>query len=137
MILFDTTVLVYAVGDHHALRAPCRRIVQGVADGRVAATTTVEVIQEFVHVRARRRPRSDAVGIAMDFVHLLSPLHVVDEDDLDLGLRVFKEGTIGAFDAVLAASAIRHEVEALVSADEALASIPDLQYTHPASLPTT
>ncbi len=73
----------------------------------------------------------------MDFVHLLSPLHVVDEDDLDLGLRVFKEGTIGAFDAVLAASAIRHEVEALVSADEALASIPDLQYTHPASLPTT
>ncbi|MDQ3784280.1 MAG: type II toxin-antitoxin system VapC family toxin [Actinomycetota bacterium] len=119
-------MLVYAVGDHHPLRGPCRRIVQTVADGRMAASTTVEVIQEFVHVRARRRPRSDAVAIATDFVHLFSPLQIVDEDDLELGLRVFGEGgVISAFDAVLAASAIRHEAEALVSADEAFSNVPD------------
>lgn len=104
----------------------------------MAASTTVEVIQEFVHVRARRRPRSDAVAIATDFVHLFSPLQIVDEDDLELGLRVFGEGAvIGAFDAVLAASAIRHEAEALVSADEAFSNVPDLPYRHPVSLPLT
>ena len=54
MIVLDTTVLVYALGGEHALREPCQRLVEAVAEGRVEATTTVEVIQEFVRVRARR-----------------------------------------------------------------------------------
>lgn len=135
MILLDTTVLVYAVGSHHVLRDPCRRIVRAVAGGRIAATTTAEVVQEFVHVRARRRPRPDATTIATDFVHLLSPLHLVDQEDLELGLRVFRENdAIGAFDAVLAATTIRRGTDTLVSADEGFAGIPGLPYEHPASL---
>ena len=54
MIVLDTTVLVYAVGDDHALREPARSLVQAVEEGTVQATTSVEAIQEFVHVRARR-----------------------------------------------------------------------------------
>ena len=55
MIVLDTTVLVYAKGIDHPLRQPCRKLIDLIADGRIEATTTVEVIQEFVHVRARRR----------------------------------------------------------------------------------
>ena len=59
MILLDTSVLVYAVGAEHPLREPCRAVIAAVGDGTIAATTTVEVLQEFAHVPARRRGRDD------------------------------------------------------------------------------
>ena len=54
MIVLDTTVLVYATGSDHPLREPGRRLVDAVANGVLTARTTVEVIQEFMPVRARR-----------------------------------------------------------------------------------
>ena len=51
MIVLDTTVLVYAVGAEHPLREPNRRLIDAIATGRVDATTTAEVIQEFVFER--------------------------------------------------------------------------------------
>jgi len=62
MIVVDTTVLVYAVGTDHPLREPCQRLIRAIADGTILATTTIEVVQEFTHVRARRRDRKDAAG---------------------------------------------------------------------------
>ena len=62
MIVLDTTVLVYAVGAEHPLRDPSRELVGAIADGVIEATTTIEVVQEFVHVRARRRDRQDAAA---------------------------------------------------------------------------
>src|SRR6476646_11029825 len=50
MIVLDTTVLVYAKGSEHPLRAPCRELIEAVAGGSIEATTSVEAIQEFVHV---------------------------------------------------------------------------------------
>ncbi len=63
MIVLGTTVIACAVGEEHPLRDPCRRILAAHADGRIDATTTVEVIQELVHVRARRRDRADAAAL--------------------------------------------------------------------------
>jgi predicted nucleic acid-binding protein len=54
VIVLDTTVLVCAKGSEHAYRDPCRELIAAVADGRLQASTTAEVIQEFAHVRARR-----------------------------------------------------------------------------------
>jgi predicted nucleic acid-binding protein len=73
VILLDTTVLVYAKGQNHPLRDPCRELIEAVADRRIEATTSVEVIQEFVHVRARRRDRADAASLGRDYAELLSP----------------------------------------------------------------
>jgi hypothetical protein len=79
-----------------------------VRDGRLRATTTVEVIQELAQVRARRRPRNDAADLAEDFAALFAPLLIVAEDDLDDGLSLFGDSdALGAFDAVLAAAARR------------------------------
>lgn len=135
MILLDTTILVYAVGTEHPLREPCRRIVRAVGDGLLVATTTVEVIQEFAHVRARRRGRVDARATASNFAALLAPLVQPDADDLELGLRLFAEHeSIGAFDAVLAATVQRRaHLDALVSADTGLATITDLHVVDPAN----
>ncbi|PZU44179.1 MAG: VapC toxin family PIN domain ribonuclease [Microbacterium sp.] len=135
MILLDTTVLLYAVGSDHALRAPCRALIEAIGDGSVAATTTVEVLQEFAHVRARRRGRTDAAALAERYAALLAPLTPVDAEDLAAGLREFRQhDALGAFDAVLAATVLRREhLTALVSADRAFAGIPLLSHLDPAA----
>jgi predicted nucleic acid-binding protein len=132
MIVLDTTVLVYAKGADHPLRDPCRRLIDAIAQGSLEATSTVEVLQEFVHVRAQRRERSDAVGLGGDYADLLAPLVTVDEERLRRGLGLFEHNErLGAFDAVLAATAIDVGASALVSADRAFADVPDLTHVVP------
>ena len=133
MILIDTTVLSYAVGVEHPLRDPCRLLLRAHAEERIEATTTVEVIQEFVHVRARGHSRSDAVALARQYVAALSPL-VTRGEDLDLGLTLFESrADLGAFDSVLAAVAPNRRVDALVSADRAFGEVPHLRWVDPAT----
>jgi predicted nucleic acid-binding protein len=129
VIVVDTTVLVYAVGEQHPLAEPSRSLVAAVGDGRIQATTTAEVIQEFVHVRSRRRSRSDAVRAGRDYAELLSPLVAVERSTLEQGLALFERiPTLGAFDAVLAATARETEADGLVSADAAFAEVPRLRF---------
>lgn len=132
MIVLDTTILAYAVGDEHPLRDPCRRLLEAHADERVEATTTVEVIQEFAHVRARRRTRPDAIHVARQYAAAFSLL-VTTAEDLDRGLDLFERfPALGAFDAVLAAVALDRRAQALVSADRAFASVQGLVWVDPA-----
>lgn len=132
MVVLDTTVLVYSKGADHPLRGPCRELIAAIADGRIEATTTPEVIQEFAHVRARRRDRADAAALAGSFAELLSPLMVIDRDQLDAGLLLFRSTSgLGAFDAVLAASAIAADAAAIVSADRAFALVEGISHVFP------
>lgn len=132
MIVLDTTVLVYAAGADHPLREPCSALMERVAEGDVEATTTVEVIQEFAHVHARRRDRRAVARAARSFAELLAPLLVVDPGDLAAGLDLFeRRDSLGAFDAVLAAVALARGADALVSADRAFATVPRLRHVDP------
>lgn len=132
MIVLDTTVLVYAKGADHPLREPCRELVAAIADERIEATTTAEVIQEFVHVRARRRDRKDAAALGHDYTELLSPLLSITCDSLLHGLTLFATTPrLGAFDAVLAATATKAGATVLVSADTAFAGLADISHAFP------
>jgi predicted nucleic acid-binding protein len=132
MIVLDTTVLVYAKGADHPLREPCRQLIAAIAEGAVDATTTADVIQEFVHVRARRRDRSDAAALGRDYAELLSPLLSINREHLQYGLTLFEATPrLGAFDAVLAAAAVKSDAVALVSADTAFADLPEIPHVVP------
>lgn len=129
MIVLDTTVLVYALGSEHPLREPSRRVIEAIGDGSLAATTTVDVIQEFAHGYARRRPRSVSAAHARRYVTLLEPLLMPTERDLDAGLRLFeRHDRLDTFDAVLAATALEHGAEALVSGDRAFEDVRRLRF---------
>jgi predicted nucleic acid-binding protein len=132
LIVLDTTILVCAMGQEHSLREPCRALIEAIGTGIVEATTTPEVIQEFVHVRARRRSRRDAAQLGKSFADLLSPLLAVGEDHLAAGLSLFqRHSTLRAFDAVLAAAALASGADALVSSDATFARVPVLNHLAP------
>ena len=133
MILVDTTVMVYALGDPHPLKAPCRRFLDAVDARQVQATTTIEAIQEFVHIWARRRSRHDAVSFAHDHARLFSPLLSPSMSDLLDGLWLFaRNPKLGSFDCILAATAMSNNVEALVSADTGFSGVHGLNHVNPA-----
>jgi len=131
VIFLDTTVLLYAKGDNHRFRAPCQRLLEAISHGQIAATTTPEVIQECVHVRSRRRSRSDAADVGRIYAALLSPLAVIEEAVLRDGLLLFERHRLGSFDAVLAAAALSVDAAALVSADKAFAELDGLRHVVP------
>jgi uncharacterized protein len=132
VIVLDTTVLVYAKGADHHLRDPCRRLISAIAEREIEASTTAEVIQEFVHVRARRRGRVDAAVLGEDYAELLSPLLVITTESLRRGLGLFaRVESLGAFDAVLATTAASAGAGALVSADAAFAKASDIEHVVP------
>lgn len=134
MIVLDTTVLLYAVGGEDPNREPSRRIVGAVTEGRLAASTSVEVIQEFTHVAARRRDRRTAVRLARRYARLLGPLLVSTAAMLEDALAIYeRHSRLGAFDALLAATARAHGAEALVSADRGFRGIRGLRYVDLAS----
>jgi predicted nucleic acid-binding protein len=129
LIFLDTNVLVYAIGTEHPAREPARRVIEAVTDGRTEATTTLDVIQEFVHVYSRRRPRSEAVLTGRRYATLLAPLAVPGPNELEAGLQLFEQHDgLGAFDAVLAATAQASDARALVSADRAFAAVKRLPF---------
>ena len=133
MIVLDTTILVHAVGDEHPLREPSRGLIESIAEDRVEASTTVEVVQAFVHVRARRRDRHDAADRGRELLRLLGPLIVPGDAELALALRLFEEHDgLGMFDAVLAAMVMLSGADALVSADRGFAGVRGLVHFDPA-----
>jgi hypothetical protein len=129
VIVLDTTVLVYAVGDEHPLKGPSRGLIEAIAESRVEATTSVEVLQEFVHVRARRRDRHDAAVRGRELLRLLGPLIGPGDAELGVAMGLFEQyDGLGMFDAVLAATAILMGADALISADRAFAAIRGLNH---------
>ncbi len=133
LIVLDTTVLSYAVGDDHPLHEPCLRLMDRARVRAGAATTTVEVIQEFALVRSRRRPRGNAADLARTYVQLLAPLLSPTDDELEDGLDLFESlAELGSFDCVLAAVCVRRSAT-LVSADRGFKSVPGLDCLDPAS----
>jgi predicted nucleic acid-binding protein len=133
VIVLDTTVLVYALGADHPLRGPVRALLEAAHDEVVRLTTTVEVIQEFAHVVARRRGRKEAVVRAKDYLVGLSPLAQPEEGDLLEGLGIFgRLDSLGSFDSVLAAMALRRNW-ALASADRAFSRVEGLLHLDPSS----
>jgi predicted nucleic acid-binding protein len=134
LIVLDTNVLVYAVGGEHPFRPPAQQMIRAAGAG-ANVTTTVEAIQEFLHVYARRRERAFAIVQAQRYVAGLSPLLRPRRQDLEAGLILYGEHQmLEVFDCVLAATAVGHSASGFVSADRAFAAVEGLPFVDLAGL---
>lgn len=116
-IFLDTNVFLYAVGAADPQQEPCRRIIRAVAAGRLDAATSSEVVQEILHVLARRG-RADAVEVVRNALALFPDL-------LPVGAREMAEACdlldaqpgLSVRDAVHAATMRSYEIDTIVSVD--------------------
>ena len=131
----DTAVIMYAAGSEHPLRAPCRHLLERIADGAFEAVTSVEVVQEILHrFAALRRPELGAT-MARDALDLFAPVlpvtHAVMRRMPDL---VGEHPTLAARDLVHVATCLQEGIEEIVSPDRGFDSIPGIRRLDPAGL---
>jgi predicted nucleic acid-binding protein len=130
--LYDTAVFVYAIGGDHPYRAPCREIVGRAARGELAGEASVDLVQEFLHQRARRTgDRQEAVRRAR-LLPALCRLHDFDRRDLVRALDLFATNdALHARDAGFAAVALNREIGVILSPDQAFDAVPGLRRVDP------
>jgi predicted nucleic acid-binding protein len=125
-------VFLYAVGSEHPYRAACREIVGLAASGALLGDASVELVQEFVHVRTRRlgdRRESTEAGRE---IGTLCRLHPLEPEDLMLGLELFEESThLDLRDALHAATALNRGIGLIVSTDRAFDGVAGLERVDP------
>lgn len=131
----DTNVFLYALGAAHPYREPCRRLVSRLAAGEVVGETSVEVVQEIVHVRRRAMGHpSDATARAREVAQLCREVHAVDRSDLSRALELLdRHDALTTRDAMHAAVALNRGIDAIVTADRHFDAIPTIERIDPAA----
>ena len=131
-IFIDTSVIMYAAGSEHSLRAPCARIIDLIGQGRLDATTSVEVVQEILHrYRAIRRPEigeSQAQRTMDLFAPVLPITHALMRRVPDLAARYRQ---LSSRDLVHIATCVHENITAIVSADRGFDVVAEIRRIPP------
>lgn len=137
-VFIDTAILMYAGGTEHSLREPCQRLLETVADGRLEAVTSVEVVQEILH-RFTALGRPD-IGAAMSratldlFAPVLPITHAVMRRMPDL---IERYQGLAARDLVHVATCLEEGIADIVSPDRGFDVVPEIHRIAPEGRPWT
>ena len=120
MKLIDANVFIYARGQPHRYRDPCRTLLADVSAGREIANTDTEALQEVVYVYWYRRRQDIGLRYLDRLLKLFQAPFSVDHAIM-LGARLVL-GTnprLDPRDAIHASVVIQHGLEGIISTDRA------------------
>ena len=128
----DTTVFVYAVGADSPFRDSCIELIRLSGQGKLLLEASVEALQEFLHVRARRTgDRLAAADLTRAFADTVT-LHEVEAPDVRRAIDLFATVPgLGALDAIHAATCLNRGIQVLVSAGQGFDAVPGLRRIDP------
>ncbi len=124
-VFIDTNIVMYATGKEHRYKAPCARIVSGIADGSFqkdvgAPVTDTEVFQEILYRYALVGRWERGILICKRFLELGLEILPVDSDGVERMLKlaqVYEDRGIPPRDVVHVAVMIDHGIRRIVSVD--------------------
>ena len=133
-VFIDTAVIMYAGGAEHPMRAPCQDVLTSVAEGRLEATTSAEVIQEILHrFGAIRRPK---VGTAMaqDVLDLFAPVLPITHAVMRrMPALIEAYPGLAARDLVHVATCLQEGIREIISPDRGFDQVAGLRRVDPSS----
>ena len=131
-VLVDASVAVYALGDPGPRRDACRLYLENLWAGKGRAYASVEMIQEVVFHRRRRRGGDNRAAVAD--VRDLMPSFVLlnfDREVVDTALELMEATTIRGRDAVQAATALAYGIPTIASTDGGFDGVPGVRRVDP------
>ncbi len=134
-LFLDANVFVYAAGAPSPWREPCLGVLRAVADGRLHATTSVEVAQEVLHVLCRRGARAEGLAIVRAMTGLFPAMLSVTPNELLAACElVARHDGLPVRDALHAVTAMRAGCSDIVSYDRDFDRIDGLRRLTPESV---
>ncbi len=132
MILVDANIIMYAAGADHAHKQPSLALLEQVGSGEVEATIDAEILQEILHRYRAIRRWADGRRV-YDLTRQLFPSVIpVTADVLDRARQLLDRDTrIMARNALHAAVALMHDLEAVCSYDRDFDRIPGIKRLEP------
>lgn len=123
---------MYAVGDEHPHREPCRAILRRAEAGELTGEASPDLVQEFLHQRVRKTgDQPGSAALARDVARLCR-FHDLTEVDVLQAIELFeRHGRLSPRDAVFVAFALNHDIDAILSLDRAFDEIPGLERIDP------
>jgi len=132
-LFLDANIFLYAIGGDGPHRELCRAVLLAVGQGTLDGVTNSEVLQEILHVRARRASVSDATQAVRAAAGIVADvLPVTREDVLEACTLLTTYSTLGARDALHAAVMKNARVNLIISIDRDFDTIVSLKRLEPA-----
>jgi hypothetical protein len=135
MTLFiDSSVIMYAGGDEHPLRAPCVRIMDEVRQRMVDATTSAEVVQEILHRFVAVRRHELGVAMARSTLEMFTPVLPITHRVMDrMPDLVERYPALAARDLVHVATCLEEGIGEIVSTDRGFDTVVEVSRIDPAA----
>ncbi len=134
-IFLDANVFLYALGRESPHRGACRELLAAAGAGVIDAVTSTEVLQEILHVRARRVSVRDAAEAVRAAAELVSDVLPVTEDDVLLACRFYeKQARLEGRDAIHAAVMKNNMVHVIASLDQDFDLLREIKRVTPAEV---
>jgi uncharacterized protein len=128
----DTNVVLYAAGAPHPHREPCAQVLRRAGAGDLALVVDTEVLQEILHVCARRGRRREGIALVHATIDLCVEVLPVTAADMVEACRLLEalEG-LPVRDAVHAAVMLGHGVQEVSSVDRDFDRVPGVRRVPP------
>jgi predicted nucleic acid-binding protein len=127
-MFLDANIFLYAIGGDGPYRESCRAVLLAVGRGALDGVTNAEVLQEILHVRARRLSIKDATSAVRAAAGMVADLlPVTREDILEACALLNAHPGFGARDALHAAVMKNAGINLIVSVDRDFDAIKSLK----------
>jgi predicted nucleic acid-binding protein len=131
-LFLDANVFLYAIGGEGPHRESCRAVLEAVGRGGLAGVTNSEVLQEILHVRARRISMKDATQAARSAAGIVAEvLPVTAQDVLSACSLLDSHPNLSARDALHVAVMQNSRIGLLVSVDRDFDSLKTIRRLEP------
>ncbi|MDQ4032002.1 MAG: type II toxin-antitoxin system VapC family toxin [Actinomycetota bacterium] len=128
----DTSVIVYAGGEEHAQREPCRTVLRNIAEGSLEATTSTEVVQEILHRFARGR-RQVGGRMARSVLDLFDQMLPIERATIaDAVSRYENHPQLSARNALHVATCVQLGIQEVISVDTGFDLVTEVRRVEPA-----
>lgn len=134
-VFLDTAVFVYSGGADHPLRAPCRRVLQDVVEGKLEAATSAEVVQEILHRFLAIRRTDVGVAMARSVLDAFEPVLPISHAVIRRvpGL-VERYASLSTRDLIHVATCLEEGIGTIVSPDAGFDRVSEVRRLDPAAL---
>ncbi len=113
----DSNIIMYTLGGHHTLKAPCIRILEKIRSARIHVCTNTETFQEILY-RYYSIGKKDVAHKACELLKdIADPILPVTTEDITKAMYLLDQYQVPVRDAIHTATMLNNNIQHIISTD--------------------